>query len=230
MGTLNRPVLETQDIAWFRDAQSMPAAARGAASALARRLGFDEQRCAEVALAVSEAATNLDRHAVDGTLLLRAVRTADDAGVECVTIDAGPGMSDIGHALTDGVSSAGTLGIGLGAINRLADAVDIHSVPDRGTVLAARFWTKDAAERAAAAGEPVVAGLTRPITGEEICGDIWAARLAGAPAPRAEPTRRTAAPEAPASLDWSVLTGFGRTPADAAATASPRTRAAEDDG
>ncbi|MFD6534448.1 ATP-binding SpoIIE family protein phosphatase [Streptomyces sp. NPDC060184] len=228
MGTLKLPVLDTQDIAWFRDTESMPAAARGAASALARRLGFDEQRCAEVALAVSEAATNLTRHAQDGTLLLRAVRTADDAGVECVTIDSGPGMSDIAHALTDGVSSAGTLGIGLGAINRLADAVDIHSVPDRGTVLAARFWTKEVAARSAAGGEPVVAGLTRPITGEEICGDTWAARLAGAPGPRPAAEPRTGGRDVPDPLDWSVLTGFGRSHADVP-TASPRTRAPQDE-
>ncbi|MGW2836313.1 ATP-binding SpoIIE family protein phosphatase [Streptomyces sp. NPDC001493] len=223
MGPLTLPMLDSQDIAWFRDPHSLPAAARGAASTLARRLGFDEQRCAEVALAVSEAATNLDRHAVDGTLLLRAVRTANDAGVEVVTIDAGPGMADVSHSLTDGVSSAGTLGIGLGAITRLADSVDIHSVPGRGTVLAARFWTKEAAGRAATAGEPVVAGLTRPITGEEACGDAWAARPVGVLVPEPRPARRTAAREMPDALDWSALTGFGRSRTDApAAPAMPR--------
>ncbi|MEU1087965.1 ATP-binding SpoIIE family protein phosphatase [Streptomyces sp. NPDC005576] len=223
MGPLTPQMLDAQDIAWFRDSQSLPAAARGAASALARRLGFDEQRCAEVALAVSEAGTNLARHAVDGSLLLRAVRTPADAGVECVTIDAGPGMADVTHSLTDGVSSAGTLGIGLGAITRLADSVDIHSVPGRGTVLAARFWTKEAAGRAAAAGEPLVAGLTRPITGEEVCGDIWAARPVVPRAPEPYTARRSPGRQEPDPLGWSALTGFGRQRTDAAPTA----RAAE---
>ena len=42
-------------------------------------------------------------------------------------------------ALRDGHSTAGTLGIGLGAIRRLADFSDLYSVPGHGTALAARF-------------------------------------------------------------------------------------------
>ncbi|WP_442906974.1 ATP-binding protein [Kitasatospora sp. NBC_01246] len=99
-------------------------------------MGLGDQRAAEAALAVSEAATNLCRHADDGSLLLRVIRAETDAGLEFVTIDAGPGMADVSRALTDGMSSAGTLGIGLGAISRLADTFDVHSLPGRGTVLA----------------------------------------------------------------------------------------------
>lgn len=144
MGPLNLPLLESEDIAWFRDDDSLPASTRGAAAALARRLGFDEVRCAEVALAVSEAASNLRKHAVDGALLLRVVRTEQDAGLEFVTTDEGPGMADVAGCLVDGSSSAGTLGIGLGAIVRLADTFDVHSLPGKGTAMSARFWTKDA--------------------------------------------------------------------------------------
>lgn len=176
MGPLNLPLLESEDIAWFRDDDSLPASTRGAAAALARRLGFDEVRCAEVALAVSEAASNLRKHAVDGALLLRVVRTEQDAGLEFVTTDEGPGMADVAGCLVDGSSSAGTLGIGLGAIVRLADTFDVHSLPGKGTAMSARFWTKDAAGRSAAVGEPVVAGLTRPLTGSP---------SAGTPGPRA---------------------------------------------
>ena len=57
-----------------------------------------------------------------------------------VTIDAGPGFSDTDAALRDGHSTSGTLGIGLGAINRLADFCDLYSVPGHGTALVARFW------------------------------------------------------------------------------------------
>lgn len=180
MGPVSAVLLESQDIAWFRDAESLPVAARSAAAALARRVGLGEQRAAEVALAVTEAATNLRRHAVDGSLLLRVVRTQDQAAVEFLALDSGPGMPDIPYAMTDGTSSAGTLGIGLGAIARLADTFDVHSLPGRGTVLAARFWAKGAAP-AAATGEPPVAGITRPISGEEVCGDAWAARPVAGP-------------------------------------------------
>ncbi|GAA2011321.1 hypothetical protein GCM10009839_01750 [Catenulispora yoronensis] len=175
------PLLESEDVAWFRDE---PASARGAAAALGRRIGLDEQRSSEVALAASEVATNLGKHAVDGAILLRVIRTEEHAGIEFLAIDHGPGMQDVAESLRDGVSSAGSLGIGLGAVIRLADAFDIHTLPTRGTVLWARFWprTHNGVGPAVVLSEPTVAGVTRPITGEEVCGDSWATRLdSGAP-------------------------------------------------
>lgn len=217
MGALILPVLVAEDVVWLRDQEALPAAARVAAVSLARRIGFDEQRCAEVALAVSEAATNLRKHAVDGAFLLRAVRTPSDAGLEFVTTDEGPGMADVPYALIDGTSTSGTLGIGLGAISRLADSFGLHSLPGRGTVLSARFWTKDAARRMAVLGRPVVEGLTRTITGEDVCGDAWAARQAGPGAAgggerlrtadaQVSRTERSLPPDNP--LGWAQLTGF----------------------
>ena len=73
--------------------------------------------------------------------------------------------------MRDGHSTAGTLGIGLGAIRRLADFCDLYSVPGHGTSLVARFWP---APRQHAVR---CAGLTRPITGELECGDVYGAVL-----------------------------------------------------
>ncbi|WP_268983629.1 ATP-binding protein, partial [Streptomyces fuscigenes] len=191
-------VFDHEDVAWLRDDVGLPAAARGAAATLARRIGLDSHRASEVAIAVTEAATNLHRHATDGALLLRVLRTPSAAGVECVTVDTGPGMADVAEALTDGTSTAGTLGIGLGALARLADAFDIHSVPGRGTVLAAQFWPRGQAAdpRAARHGASVASGLTRPISGETSCGDAWAVRVdpGGDEDPRGGATRDTRAP------------------------------------
>ncbi|HEX4788113.1 MAG TPA: ATP-binding protein, partial [Actinospica sp.] len=176
-------LLESEDVAWFRDELT---AARGAAAALARRVGLDAQRAGQVALAVSELASNLGKHAVDGALLLRVVRTEQQAGIEVVAMDRGPGMADVADALRDGVSSTGTLGIGLGAVVRLADSVDVES-SGRGTVLAARFWAVGSESRPAPGkAEPLVAGLTRAINGEQVCGDAWNAREIGGGA-RAQP-------------------------------------------
>nr|WP_245194674.1 ATP-binding SpoIIE family protein phosphatase [Kitasatospora phosalacinea] len=192
-----------EDTVWFRHSDSLPAAARTAARQLAHRIGLLPERAAEVALAVSEAATNLRRHAADGAMVLRVVRTDTEAALEFLTVDSGPGMTDVPAALADGYSSGSTLGIGLGAVARLADAFDLHSLPGRGTVLTARFWNRTPAGRAAAAaGEPAAAGLTRPMSGQELCGDAWAVRPAG-PTPLPDPV-----PARPAggALDWSVLT------------------------
>lgn len=173
--------LAGEDVAWFRDGASLAVTARGAAATLARRLGLSSHRAAEVALAVTEAATNVQRHAEDGALLLRVVRSGDQAGVEFLTVDSGAGMTNVSAALADGTSSAGTLGIGLGAVSRLADHFDLHSVPGRGTVMAAQFWPRTVDGRAVVAspGSSLADGVTRPISGESVCGDAWAVRTVG---------------------------------------------------
>ncbi|SCK62332.1 hypothetical protein YW7DRAFT_06580 [Streptomyces sp. AmelKG-E11A] len=51
--------------------------------------------------------------------MLRVVRTARQAGIKFLTLDNGPGM-DVAASMRDGRSTAGTLGIGLGMIARLA--------------------------------------------------------------------------------------------------------------
>jgi anti-sigma regulatory factor (Ser/Thr protein kinase) len=158
------------DLRWLRvEDPSAAAACRGAAATLASRLGFPAPRADELALAVTEAATNLHKHARQGSMLLRITRDGDRPGIELVTIDAGPGFRDTSAALRDGHSTSGTLGIGLGAISRLADFCDLYSMPGHGTALVARFWP--------APGEAQArhAGLVRPITGETECGDVFGA-------------------------------------------------------
>jgi anti-sigma regulatory factor (Ser/Thr protein kinase) len=156
---------------WFRvEAAGTAAAVRRAAERLATELGMPERRVADLAIVAAEAAGNLVKHADQGMLLVRAVRAADQAGVELIAIDRGPGMADVARAVGDGHSTAGTLGIGLGAIVRQASWSDLHSVPGRGTVLGVQVWP-------AAAPPPAwAAGLTRPLTGEPVSGDGFAVR------------------------------------------------------
>jgi anti-sigma regulatory factor (Ser/Thr protein kinase) len=158
------------DLCWLRvESPSAVAGCRRAATTLADRLGFPAARTDELALAVTEAASNLQKHAREGLLLLRIGRDATRSGVELVTIDAGPG-ADLPAVLRDGHSTTGSLGIGLGAIRRLADTSDMYSAPGHGTALAARFWAPPAP-----AGAVGCAGLSRAISGETECGDIYAA-------------------------------------------------------
>ena len=162
------------DLRWLRvEDPSAAAACRGAAAALASRLQFPAARADQLALAVTEAASNLHKHADQGSLLLSVNRDVEAPGIDLVTIDSGPGLPDVTAAMRDGHSTAGTLGIGLGAIRRLADFCDLYSVPGRGTALIARFWP--------APCQPVIrcAGLVRPITGEFECGDVYGAVLTG---------------------------------------------------
>jgi anti-sigma regulatory factor (Ser/Thr protein kinase) len=159
-----------QDMRWIRveDASAVPAC-RQAVQALAERLGFPATRVGQLALAVTEAASNLYKHAEQGSLLLCVNRDGPQPGIDLVTIDAGPGLRDVSAALRDGHSTAGTLGIGLGAIRRLADFSDLYSAPGHSTALAARFRASPPASEAR------WAGLLRPITGETECGDAYGA-------------------------------------------------------
>lgn len=166
---------EAEDVVWMRLGAVLDAVARREAARLSHRIGMSADRVAEVELAVTEAATNLRKYAKDGSLALRIVRMPGRAAVELLSLDTGPGIPDLSAALADGVSSRGTLGIGLGSIARCADTFDVYSVPGVGTALLARFWSVRAGG-ALVDVEPSAAGLTRPISGETVCGDSWAAR------------------------------------------------------
>jgi anti-sigma regulatory factor (Ser/Thr protein kinase) len=180
-----------QDMRWVRveDASAVPAC-RKAVQNMAERLRFPASRIGQLALAVTEAASNLQKHAEQGSLLLCVNRDGPSPGIDLVTIDAGPGVRDVSAAVRDGHSTAGTLGVGLGAIQRLADFTDLYSTPGRGTSLVARFLPggttpPDPPALGGAARPPQPpwppwgAGLVRPITGETECGDAYGAVEAG---------------------------------------------------
>jgi anti-sigma regulatory factor (Ser/Thr protein kinase) len=159
---------------WFRvEAAGTASAVRRAAERLATELGMTDPRRADLAIVAAEVAGNLVKHADEGAVLVRPVRADGQAGVELLAVDSGPGMTDVAHAVGDGHSTAGTLGIGLGAIVRQASWCDLYSVPGQGTVLAVQVWT------GTAPAPTWAAGLTRPITGETISGDGYAARTVG---------------------------------------------------
>ncbi|POM22971.1 Serine/threonine-protein kinase RsbT [Actinomadura rubteroloni] len=167
----------TGESAWARvEETSAPAGVRRRATALAERLGFAGERLEHVRLAVTEAATNLVKHAGRGEMLVRVVRGGERAMLEFVSVDRGPGMADVPESLRDGVSTSGSLGIGLGMIGRLADDAGLHSRPGEGTILFARFRQPGEGPDACPSAGPPFAGLTRPLDGEEECGDAYAAR------------------------------------------------------
>jgi len=101
---------------------SQIAGPRRSALELARQNEFSEERAGKVALVVTELATNLAKHAKDGEILFRPIRDENGAararGIEILAVDRGPGMPDVPGARRDGYSTTGTLGHGLGSIER----------------------------------------------------------------------------------------------------------------
>jgi serine/threonine-protein kinase RsbT len=120
----------------------------------AAALGFDRRSRDEIGIAVRELATNAVVHGHGGSLTLRARarRRGDGApgGIEVVVKDRGPGIADPAHATRDGVSRgrcvAGeqfdpareSLGVGLGAVLRLMDELELSNRTGGGLVATAR--------------------------------------------------------------------------------------------
>jgi anti-sigma regulatory factor (Ser/Thr protein kinase) len=105
-------------------------------------LGFGPTEAEEIVLAVAELASNIVKHAGQGILSLRSEPMGGRMGIEISALDKGPGMSDVNRCLADGYSTAGGLGYGLGAINRLMDEVEIHSCAGTGTQITCRRWLR----------------------------------------------------------------------------------------
>jgi anti-sigma regulatory factor (Ser/Thr protein kinase) len=165
---------EVEDVEWITvDHLSSAGTVRRQATSLARRLGFHDERTAGIAIVATELATNQVKHAGSGNVLLRVRRGGGEAALELVAVDSGPGIADVEYALTDGNSTAGTLGIGMGAFVRLASGWDLYSRPGMGTVVTTTF-ANDPARRSPAAK---AAGLTRPMAGQDVCGDAYALRV-----------------------------------------------------
>jgi anti-sigma regulatory factor (Ser/Thr protein kinase) len=163
MEALARSGTCTSQLRYVIEDDSNVGEARRAAQAMAN-FEFDAHTAGRVAIVATELANNLLRHAGGGELLVAVLGTDGASVVEILSIDRGPGMTDVDRCLVDGYSTAGTPGTGLGAVRRLADEFDIYSVPGEGTVIMARFGVALATRFGA---------ICVPMPGEVECGDAW---------------------------------------------------------
>lgn len=134
------PAADTQSFQVFHSAEV--SGVRRAAKQMAAQAGLDTLGCEEVALVVCELANNLLKHAGGGRLVMSTVAQAARSGLQIESIDSGPGIADHAKALTDGYSTAGSLGDGLGAVNRLMDEFAILPKNGRGAHILCRKWAK----------------------------------------------------------------------------------------
>lgn len=155
------------------DESSQVAQVRREAVALAHRLAIDADATDRLALAITEAATNLVKHAKDGAVLLAPLRFGECVGVEVIAIDRGPGITNVVQSMRDGHSTAGSPGFGLGSMARITSNLDIYSRPGNGTVLRFEIWRKAQPPALAAVA---FGGVCVPMRGETECGDAWSVR------------------------------------------------------
>ena len=155
------------------DDRSHVGEARRAAAQLTHALGFDATAAGNVALAVTEVATNLVKHAGGGKLLLRNLERGAIGGVEVLALDRGPGIANLGNSLRDGHSTAGGMGTGLGALSRISTVMDVYSQPGKGTVVWLEFWARPAPQPRG----PEVGAICLPKAGEAVSGDAWSVQI-----------------------------------------------------
>ncbi|MGB2607096.1 MAG: ATP-binding SpoIIE family protein phosphatase [Candidatus Sulfotelmatobacter sp.] len=150
--------------------------ARRRATELAKDLQLGEVRCGSVALAATEMATNLVKHAGNGTLLLQRLQENGSSGLRLIAIDKGPGIANLTRAMEDGHSTAGSMGTGLGAVRRMSDIFEVYSATEVGTLIRVEFW-QDNHHNSRPHGALKSSAVSEPMHGEEECGDGWGRRL-----------------------------------------------------
>ena len=164
--------MAAQDIAVTESTQV--AGARRAAVRIAVELDFDETAQGQLALVVTEIATNLVKHARGGRVVLSPFREAGETGVDVCGMDSGPGMPNFAECLRDGYSTAGSPGNGLGAIRRLSAETDVFTVPLQGTVIRARCLADT--RKSIPLSRFDAGGIVVPFPGCSESGDAWSWR------------------------------------------------------
>lgn len=118
------------------------------AGRLARDYGLGTRRAAELAIVVSELASNIVKHGVLGEIVLTFHSPGGEISVEAR--DVGPPIRDLEVAMADGCDDRGPidpadilrrggLGTGLGAVARFADRVEYREESEGKTITA---WFK----------------------------------------------------------------------------------------
>ncbi len=145
--------------------------ARRAAVACAERIGLNESERGTIAIAATEMATNVLKHAKHGKIVCQTLGDNGTRGLRLISLDRGPGIRNVSLALEDGYSTAGSAGSGLGALQRLSNRFDVYTLPGHGTCVVAEFWPKKSLT--AEEGSLQVGVVSLPVRTETVCGDGW---------------------------------------------------------
>ncbi|MGW6927551.1 SpoIIE family protein phosphatase [Streptomyces sp. NPDC054950] len=154
-----------------------------AAESASAHAGLSPHRTAVAALVATELATNLLKHAGGGRIVINLVErvpagaNAVRSSVQLLSLDHGPGITDIAVALGDGytTAAAASLGAGLGTCLRISNDFDLHSAPGRGTVAAARIGHEPASRHVPKHRPtgPRAGGVNVSLARAEYSGDAW---------------------------------------------------------
>jgi serine/threonine-protein kinase RsbT len=107
----------------------------------ATALGFSIFDQTKLVTAASELGRNTLIHGGGGTMLLETFVKNDRRGLRLTFEDKGPGIADLEQAMTDGFTTKGGMGLGLGGSKRLVNEFEVVSRVGEGTRVTATRWT-----------------------------------------------------------------------------------------
>jgi serine/threonine-protein kinase RsbT len=108
----------------------------------ATKLNFPVVDRTKFVTAASELGRNVLVHGHGGTMEIEELFRNERTGLQLVFADAGPGIPDIDMALTDGFTTARSMGMGLGGARRLVNEFNIESKPGEGTTVTVIQWKR----------------------------------------------------------------------------------------
>jgi serine/threonine-protein kinase RsbT len=110
-------------------------------AAAAARLSLVDQT--KLVTAASELARNALIHGGGGAATVETMISATGRpGIKVTFSDTGPGIPDIGMALSDGWTTGDGLGLGLSGARRLVDEFELTSKPGEGTCVVVAKWSR----------------------------------------------------------------------------------------
>jgi len=120
------------------DSEADVGVCRRKAVALAGKMGFDDVKSGEIAILMSELATNVLKHGGGrGKVCIGELNDEHNRrAIEIFCCDTGKGIPDFDQAINDGFSDKQSLGIGLGSIRRFSDIFERISTHDSNCPLA----------------------------------------------------------------------------------------------
>ncbi|WP_327181168.1 anti-sigma regulatory factor [Streptomyces sp. NBC_01334] len=124
------PIRSDLDLVWVRQHVRQAAAA----------LGFGLVDQTKLVTAASELARNTLVYGGGGEMAAEHVCDGRSQGLRLTFSDQGPGIADPERALSDGYTSGGGLGLGLGGARRLVHEFSLDSTPGVGTTVTVTSW------------------------------------------------------------------------------------------
>lgn len=108
----------------------------------AKSIGFNTVDQARIATVISELAKNIYLYAPSGKVKVERIEEKGEIGIAITAVDSGPGIADPQKVFEDGYSTSGNLGVGLPAVKRLMDKLEIRAEAGLGTYIRVEKWLR----------------------------------------------------------------------------------------